>query len=354
MSSWMKPQKDAGKYDDKAAEECDPVDCMVCYAEVATYGISLDCKHLFCKDCLRMSMEAIMEMGQFPASCPMCRAEGKPEQGRISGPALSFLQQRGVITKEFQLRLLKQQNKALKVEEPDFFECPGKCGEFLLASHPAYAEQKIGEFYTDEASGNVCVKLGGCPTCKANVCVKCQCGVQSRGGEVPAHRCGDLIAGAAEADADTLAVMATIGKKCPVCGIFIEKNEGCEFMMCGTKSHGSLKESIKSGGCGIAFNWNTLTVVDDPCGWEDLDGSKKRGRPVTARQLFKSGKKHPKCARPECPFFKTTDGLGKGLTFHSAEGSQGKNNGGDYCCEGCKKGGAHSALCHQIRFSEQK
>ena len=55
-------------------------------------------------------------------------------------------------------------------------------------------------------------------------------------------------------------------KKCPVCGIFIEKNEGCEWMMCGTKAHGSLKESIKNGGCGIAFNWDSLAVADDPCG----------------------------------------------------------------------------------------
>merc|ERR1712178_437457 len=156
------------------------------------------------------------------------------------------------------------------------------------------------------------------------------------------------MAALAEPDAATLEVMATIGKKCPVCGIFIEKNDGCEWMMCGTKAHGSLKESINNGGCGIAFNWNSLAIADDPCGWDDLDGTKKHGRPVTARQLFKTGRKHAKCARAGCPFFKTVDGLGPGLPFHTGVGTQGQNRGGDYCCSGCKRNGTHGVLCHQI------
>ena len=51
-------------------------------------------------------------------------------------------------------------------------------------------------------------------------------------------------------------------------------------MMCGTTAHGSLAAALRNGGCGIAFEWDTLRVGDDPCGYEDLDGTRKRGRPV--------------------------------------------------------------------------
>ena len=42
-------------------------------------------------------------------------------------------------------------------------------------------------------------------------------------------------------DAATVALMKTLGKKCPNCNMFIIKNAGCDWMMCGDKAHGDLR-----------------------------------------------------------------------------------------------------------------
>ena len=40
---------------------------------------------------------------------------------------------------------------------------------------------------------------------------------------------------------ETMTMLGQVGKKCPVCSMFIQKNEGCHIMMCGTTAHGSLQ-----------------------------------------------------------------------------------------------------------------
>lgn len=351
-SKWLEPIDDAEQYDGLGPDEGDAPDCLVCYADVAAYGISTTCDHVFCLECIKMSLEAIMDVGQFPAFCPMCRAESMGrdlEAGRIDGPSLTFLQQRGVITQAFQQRLLKQQGKALGIEEVDSFECPGRCGEFLLCEDASYAEGKVGQLFDDEASGNVCTRYGSCPACGTYTCVRCQASVaHSEDEPAPLHQCADMAHGdAAAPDEESLALMAKIGKKCPVCAQFIEKNEGCDMMICGTRAHGELAEVIRNNGCGIPFMWSNLAFCDD--GWTDLDGSHKRGKPVTANQL--KGRGHPKCARPECNLFKSVDDVGPELPWHNGQiGAQGKNNGGDYCCDKCRDDGTHNVLCHKIRW----
>lgn len=47
-------------------------------------------------------------------------------------------------------------------------------------------------------------------------------------------------------------------KKCPNCGIYIQKNDGCNFMMCGAYAHGKISDAIKNGGCGHIFYWDSL------------------------------------------------------------------------------------------------
>lgn len=352
-SQWLEPIDGAEQYDGLGPDEGDLPDCLVCYADVASYGISTSCEHRFCLECIRMSLEAIMDVGQFPAFCPMCRAESMGrdmENGRIDGPSLTFLQQRGVVTQAFQHRLLKQQSKALGLEEVEAFECPGRCGEFLLTEDASYTPNKIGQLYDDAASGKVCTRYGSCPVCETNVCIRCQGSVaRAADGSAPAHQCRDLADGGddAEPDEESLALMAKIGKKCPVCAQFIEKNEGCDMMICGTRAHGDLAEVLRNGGCGIPFMWSNLAFCDDS--WTDLDGTGKRGRPVTANQL--KGRGHPKCARPECNYFKSVDECGPELPWHNGnKGAQGKNNGGDYCCDKCRDDGTHSVLCHKIRW----
>ena len=67
---------------------------------------------------------------------------------------------------------------------------------------------------------------------------------------------------------------------------------------------------------------------------------------MTARQL----KKHPKCKRPHCPYFKSTDTM---VTENVPNGSTcGLNGGGDYCCSDCRDGTGHGVFCHKIRVKE--
>ena len=68
--------------------------------------------------------------------------------------------------------------------------------------------------------------------------------------------CGLLCsaAGAAGAAPDpaSMALMAKLGKRCPKCSNFIQKDSGCHVMMCGTKAHG-----LVAGAC----MWDTLSGV---------------------------------------------------------------------------------------------
>ena len=47
-----------------------------------------------------------------------------------------------------------------------------------------------------------------------------------------------------------------------MCNLFIEKNEGCQWMICGTAAHGKLADALRNGGCGIAFEWTKLKVSE--------------------------------------------------------------------------------------------
>ena len=70
-----------GKKEAAASEE---ILCLVCGCEPAAYGISTECEHLFCSDCLAGSLKAILDAAQFPACCPVCRASngGKAVEGK--------------------------------------------------------------------------------------------------------------------------------------------------------------------------------------------------------------------------------------------------------------------------------
>jgi hypothetical protein len=51
----------------------------------------------------------------------------------------------------------------------------------------------------------------------------------------------------------------TQGKDCPACGMFIEKNQGCDIVMCGSHAHGDVQRILRLGvGCGHEFRWSTL------------------------------------------------------------------------------------------------
>eukprot|EP00605_Chrysophyceae_sp_TOSAG23-4_P002904 GSChrysophyteH1.ASY1.ANO1.3199.1 assembled CDS len=335
-SEWMDP-KNSDKINDDAKM------CLVCYASPGKYGMSVECEHLFCEECLTQSLKAMLNLGQFPAFCSACRAESQgvpPRVGKITRPVMTFLQERGLLTKGFQFRFVTAMLRVgdadtEPVEESEIIECPRGCGTSLYAAVPTYSI----------VAGRSIIKLVSCP-CGAKFCIKCMKIVV----DGLLHECDEsrkkrkIIAD--KADQEAFALAGKIGKKCPVCRMFIEKDEGCEWMMCGAASHGKLADALRNGGCGIAFNWNDLSVRDDPCGYKDMNGNTTRGKPMTARQ-FPSGYIHPKCKRPGCRYLKCTDGMML-PHHHGVKPSNGNTDGEDYCCKGCKTGEGHTQMCHRI------
>eukprot|EP01043_Picozoa_sp_COSAG02_P029210 COSAG02_NODE_1808_length_10843_cov_4.345867_2_plen_2020_part_00 len=297
-------------------------DCMICYDE-ASYGLSTECGHFYCESCIRRSLDAMMDTAQFPAFCPQCRVDANDAGeeltvGRILPDALSFLEQRKVITKDFLFRFQKQNGGG--ADEEKYFACPAKCGRFLI--------EEAVEFRTDKAHGIPVMRLGACP-CGACICLQCKLEEHT---SATTHQCPS-VKGGAEIDAASLALVTKAGKKCPKCKSFVQRTEGCHVMMCGTNAHGKVSDALRNGGCAHIFDWNTLLALNDGYGFTDMNGSKARGNPLTARQLPKDEQK--KCERPGCPFM-----------FHADV----KNNGGTHCCAGCKAGGGHGPSCHRLVF----
>jgi len=152
-----------------------------------------------------------MNSGQFPAYCPQCRVESvkgataEPSHGRIEGRALSFLQQRGVITKEFQFRIMKQMRKDIK----EYFECPAMCGNFLI-----HQDAPMIVLETELNETEVSYRPGKC-VCGALVCCRCHQLIDGN----KEHYCPNALTKADSLiDPASLKLMENLGKPCPICG----------------------------------------------------------------------------------------------------------------------------------------
>jgi hypothetical protein len=186
-------------------------DCAVCGSS-GEYGISPACEHFFCAGCAKQSLDAILNGAQFPMVCPQCRAEagGKvpPDgKGAIDGPALDFLQGRGIVDTPLCFRLLAQQANALDEESgPPTFQCHG-CGAFLFGRHDSYVRWLGGLFDFDEPGRyqyrreqedmtalEDAVWLGQCPSCASCYCTECEqpAGVKGEDGCKDPHLCACL------------------------------------------------------------------------------------------------------------------------------------------------------------------
>jgi len=282
---------------------------------------------------------------------------------------LTFLQERDVITLDFQMRFMKQQEK----DGDKYFACPAQCGRYLIDMDPEYAVVPRGSREVDGFER--VMKLGKCE-CGARVCVKCHLEAEpsgikramqklaevtkedvealekeggvdyygdldmtevagmiglkagdkikvqaegaagqtalleatldhttrshlmvkfTEGGQrkleslspdisqlTPAlsqlrlrgavdlkqvmllddehfvHECAPELKRQLSTDKATLDLMNKIGKHCPNCGAFVQKNGGCNIMMCGTTAHGRLADALAHGGCGHLFHWDSL------------------------------------------------------------------------------------------------
>ena len=145
---------------------------------------------------------------------------------------------------------MREQNKDDKL----FFECPAKCGNYLVDVDPTFVLRK--EINAHNCSlERAAVKTERCP-CGRGVCVQCHQLVPEP--EFYKHRCPETKAESKYDEAASLQLMKTLGKPCPNCGMFLIKDEGCDKMLCGDSAHGSLLKAIKSGGCGQHFVWSTM------------------------------------------------------------------------------------------------
>mmetsp|Transcript_4212 Transcript_4212/g.6709 ORF Transcript_4212/g.6709 Transcript_4212/m.6709 type:complete len:412 (+) Transcript_4212:328-1563(+) len=255
-------------YEPPPANDEEKFPCQICFGE-SHYGVSVECNHYYCKECISHSLQAICDVSQFPAYCPACRAEAngkKPEHGRIGNQALSFLRQRAVISHEFQMRFLKLQLAGAE----EYFHCPSGCGNLMKDVDPTFVDSVDGK--------SVYVRPGLC-VCGAIVCPSCHQLVKP--GMEQTHECPEELRSRDVPGKATLALMAKLGKPCPFCSGFVQKNGGCNVMMCGTSAHGELAIALRNGGCGGCFLWDS----GQPGGVDyfHLDGVKTKRQPVTSR-----------------------------------------------------------------------
>lgn len=266
-------------------EDEDAFACCICMGDGA-FCLSARCqgaeRHYFCADCIQGTLKAVVDTSQFPAHCPSCRADcqdGRKLDAPIDDAVLSFLEVRGVISRDLTFRFAKAADlaagKATR-ETPDNQLCPANCGHRLLTRHASYSDSllydtKLGAPLPQDARG---VRLGQCP-CGALVCPHCYLLVPPA--KERAHLCEEATAvvGAdmtqARIDAARKLVqvegrtdaerqmLRKFGKECPACGRFIEKAAGCHVMQCGGNgAHKDLNTCLRAGGCGHEFDWNTL------------------------------------------------------------------------------------------------
>ena len=238
--------------DDDEEEECDDDLCLICWSEPVKYGVSTSCTHCFCEECIQSHLKTIQMTGLFPGFCPLCESsapEGEePRFGRIDGRAMTFLQRKNVIDKEFQFLFMRKQNER---STDSFFACPAACGNYLVDVDPTYVLR----------DGETCVRTERCP-CGTGVCVQCHQLIEEA--NFLTHVCPTAKESRLE-DEKSMKLMQKLGKKCPNCKMFIIKNEGCDYMMCGDKAHGDLTKAIRAGGCGQAFMWSSLVKITDAC-----------------------------------------------------------------------------------------
>lgn len=60
--------------------------------------------------------------------------------------------------------------------------------------------------------------------------------------------------------------------------MFVVKDGGCDFMMCGTSAHGKLYDAISNGGCGHNFSWSSGKPA--PTFFRNLKGERVTGDPA--------------------------------------------------------------------------
>ncbi|XP_026041131.1 E3 ubiquitin-protein ligase RNF144B [Astatotilapia calliptera] len=188
--------------------------CKLCLSEqpsTATTGLQ-SCKCIYCTACLQQYVQlAIMEGGGAPITCPdmACRKTGVLLDSEIAALAAA-----GQV--ELYLRLKFERGVKLDPSKAwcPVLECQAVCNvEQSTEGHPAAVP---------------------CPTCHTVFCSGCR-GPWQDGHTCPERQAMMTPSHQSRTRSDSDSDMPI--KQCPMCGIYIERNQGCAQMLCKSCKH---------------------------------------------------------------------------------------------------------------------
>ncbi|OMJ85235.1 hypothetical protein SteCoe_13471 [Stentor coeruleus] len=176
--------------------------CEICTLKSTDYH-AFQCKHSYCVSCLKLLMQSYLESAKvLPEDivCPSCNAAISDNE------AFKFLDssnyQKFLDTRyQIKAQTLCAQGKAVACPVPD---CPG------------YAHLIANE------------KITACNKCKCTLC--CQC----KGPVHPGMTCEENLKISRDSSLEQL-ILSQNWKRCPTCGVPVEKLDGCQFLYCDSK-----------------------------------------------------------------------------------------------------------------------
>ncbi|CAG9316583.1 unnamed protein product [Blepharisma stoltei] len=172
--------------------------CKICMNDEEDI-IAFDCAHQFCNNCVNMLLLYYIESGNVSeefATCPDCK---RP----ISDDIFQILPEEAYSRYKY----LFEKHKVNKIVASGVaILCP-------VTDCPGYAhiipEQPIS----------------ACTECMATICVLCKSGTH------PMQTCEEYAAENKDTQMDSL-LRSRYWKRCPTCGVAVERTEGCNFMVC--------------------------------------------------------------------------------------------------------------------------
>ncbi|XP_017268585.1 E3 ubiquitin-protein ligase RNF144B isoform X1 [Kryptolebias marmoratus] len=195
-----------------ADSELEPeVFCKLCLSQQPTAASRelQSCRCMFCTACLQQYVQlAIMEGGGAPITCPdmACQKSGVLLDSEISSLAAA---------EQVELYQRLKFERGVKLD-PSKAWCPVLECQAVCSVQPS----------TEGQPGAV-----ACPTCQTVFCSGCR-GLWQDGHACPEQQpmiLSSLSNGSSDADVSI--------KQCPMCGIYIERNQGCAQMLCKSCKH---------------------------------------------------------------------------------------------------------------------
>ncbi|MEH9030940.1 IBR domain-containing protein, partial [Klebsiella pneumoniae] len=175
------------------------IKCSICFTKKEDFH-NLGCKDNFCKSCISLLLENyILSSYVFPDEilCPICSAS-IPDKLVLKLSSEDIYNKMLELREKLKVQKLIAQNKAMHCPLPN---CEG-----------------FGHLIPDE-------KITACNKCKCSICTACKKAVH------PGITCEEAAANSEDSQIEDL-LLSQNWKKCPTCGVPVEKIDGCQFVTC--------------------------------------------------------------------------------------------------------------------------